>query len=159
MTDRLAARALQEAPAKPEHETTPMLRRFSVLLAEDDDPLRASLVELFAAEGWKIHPTGRGSEAVELARREPVDFSILDLHLEGMTGLDVLRALQREGRILPSIMMSGKATESEAQEARRHGVFTFLYKPLDLSELRASVDGLIRHHFGGPPTPTGFGGP
>lgn len=136
-----------------------MARSFSVLLAEDDDPLRACLADLLAAEGWSVHPTARGSEAVELARRVPVDFSILDLHLEGMTGLDVLRALAREGRTLPSIMMSGQATESEAREARRHGVFTFLYKPLDLQELRASVDGLIRHHFGGGPAPTGFGGP
>ena len=51
---------------------------------------------------------------------------------------------------LPSIMMSGQASKAEADQALHAGVFTFLKKPLDLIQLRGTVDMLIRHHYGTP---------
>jgi hypothetical protein len=60
-----------------------MARHFSVLLVEDDDPLRSSLNELLQGWGWSVHATALGGEALELARRVPLDFSILDMHLRG----------------------------------------------------------------------------
>lgn len=128
-----------------------MHRRFSVLLVEDDDPLRRCLKELLAAEGWHVHATGTGHEAVQLARVHRLDCSLLDWHLPGMSGLDVLRVITREVRPLPSIMMSGQASHEEASLALAAGVFRFLRKPLDLDNLRGSMAQLIRHHFG--PTP------
>ena len=128
-----------------------MPRRFSVLLVEDDDPLRRCLQELLAAEGWSVHATGTGPEAVELAKVYQPDFSLLDWHLPGMSGLEVLRVITRELRPLPSIMMSGQASREEASLALAEGVFRFLRKPLDLDHLRGSMQLLIRHHFG--PTP------
>lgn len=128
-----------------------MLRHFSVLLVEDDDPLRRCLQELLAAEGWSVHATGTGQEAVRLARLHQMDFSLLDLHLPGMSGLEVLRIISREVRPLPSIMMSGEATREEASLAIAEGVFQFLRKPLDLNNLRGSMDLLIQHHFGPSP--------
>lgn len=131
-----------------------MSRLFSVLLVEDDAPLRGVLAEYLSSFGWTVHSTGVGQEAVRWARTKPLDFSILDLHLPGMSGLDVLRAIARQesrkGRPLPSIMMSGEASREEAHTALREGVFTFLRKPLELNELRLSVDLLIRRHFGSP---------
>jgi CheY-like chemotaxis protein len=125
-----------------------MARPFTVLLVEDDDPLRRCLQELLAAEGWLVHATGTGPEAIELAKIHLPDFSLLDWHLPGMSGLEVLRAISREVRPLPSIMMSGQATPAEASLARAAGVFQFLRKPLDLQSLRGSMHLLIRHHFG-----------
>ncbi|MEM7201878.1 MAG: response regulator [Planctomycetota bacterium] len=125
-----------------------MPRRFSVLLAEDDDPLRRCLAELLVEQGWSVHAAGSGIEAVELARQHQPDFSLLDLHLPGLSGLEVLRLLSSEGRTLPSIMMSGEASTAETRLAMRRGVFRFLHKPLDLIHLRQSMDLLIQHHFG-----------
>ncbi len=128
-----------------------MARRFSVLLVEDDDPLRRCLAEVIAEQGWAVYPTGSGQEAVALARQHPLDFSLLDLHLPGMSGLDVLRAIAREVRPLPSIMMSGQASQEETRQALMQGVFQFLHKPIDLVHLRRSMESLIQHHYGTPP--------
>ena len=54
----------------------------------------------------------------------------------------------RRFRPLPSIMMSGQATREEASLAIAEGVFQFLRKPLDLDNLRGSMELLIQHHFG-----------
>lgn len=127
-----------------------MSRTFRVLLVEDDDPLRGCLDEFLASQGWQVFATDQGAEAVRAARAQRFDFSILDFHLPGMTGLEVLRAIT-ELRPLPSIMMSGLASPEETAAAQSAGVFTFLRKPLDLDRLRSSVELLIRHHFGNRP--------
>lgn len=132
-----------------------MSRHYSVLLVEDDDPLRRCLSELLAGQGYLVHATGSGPEAVRLAKLHPLDFSLLDLHLPGMSGLDVLRTISREVRPMPSIIMSGLATKEEASLVLAEGVFRFLRKPLDLNNLRGSVQLLIQHHFGPPPADPG----
>lgn len=126
---------------------------FRVLLVEDDDPLRGCLDELLASQGCHVAATAFGAEAISLARRRPFDFSILDFHLPGMTGLEVLMAIHAF-HPLPSIMMSGLASQEEAAAARAAGVFTFLRKPLDLAELRRTMDQLVLHHFGGSSGPS-----
>lgn len=126
-----------------------MRKRFSVLLAEDDAALRRCLAEVLAANGWSVHPAGSGPEAVELARHNPLDFSLLDMHLPGMTGIDVYRAIVREKGPLPWILMSGGATPEETSAAFSLGVHSFLRKPLDLGGLRSCLAELVQRHFGG----------
>ena len=126
-----------------------MRKRFSVLLAEDDTALRRCLAEVLSANGWVVHPAGTGPDAVELAQRVPLDFSLLDMHLPGMTGIDVYRAIVREQGPLPWILMSGQATPEETSVAFSLGVHSFLRKPLDLSGLRSCLQELVRRNFGG----------
>jgi DNA-binding response OmpR family regulator len=125
-----------------------MPRLFQVLLVEDDDPLRDVLVEVISRRGWAVHPAAEAAEALELARRVRIDFSLLDLHLPDLTGLDLLTRLRREMRALPSIMMSGAASQAEFEAARRAGVFQFLQKPLELVRLERTLDELVRTYFG-----------
>lgn len=119
---------------------------YSVLLVEDDDPLRGALHDLLCRRGFHVYATGLGDEAIELARRVQLDFSILDMHLRGTTGLEVLRTIMREVRPLPSIMISGAATTEEQRKALDLGVFSFLSKPIEADRLRSTLDLLIRHH-------------
>ena len=127
-----------------------MLQSFRVLLVEDDDSLRVCLGEFLADLGWDVGLASSAREALRLAMSQRFDFSILDFHLpDGQTGLEVFRRISSV-RPLPAILMSGAANRDEAVEALQAGVFTFLRKPLDLERLRASVQLLITHHFGGP---------
>lgn len=128
-----------------------MHKPLSVLLAEDDIALQRCLAEVLAANGWAVHSAATGPDAVELARRTPLDFSLLDMHLPGMTGIEVYRTIVREKGPLPWILMSGQATMEDAAAARSLGVHTFLRKPLDLIALRSSLAELIRTYFGGAP--------
>ena len=128
-----------------------MAQNFSVLLVEDDDPLRQILSELLRAKGWHVLSTGRGGEAVEMAKTHHVDFSILDLHLPGISGLEVFQRIANEIGPLPSIMISGGANRQETWAALQAGVFTFLPKPIAFPHLQASLDRLIKFHFQKPP--------
>ncbi|MBM4061262.1 MAG: response regulator [Planctomycetes bacterium] len=126
-----------------------MSQTFRVLLVEDDDSLRCCLGEFLGSHGWEVAATGQGQEAMRWAMRHRFDFSILDFHLPGITGLELFQQLTSI-RPLPSILMSGLATIDEAAAARHAGFFAFLRKPLELDRLRQSVQQLIQTHFGGP---------
>lgn len=119
------------------------------MLVEDDESLRNCLGEFLASHGWEVGATALATDAMAMARRRRFDFSILDFHLPGMTGLELFRQLAAI-RPLPSILMSGLASAEEAAAAHHAGFFTFLRKPLELARLRESVEALIRTHFGGP---------
>ena len=126
-----------------------MSQTFRVLLVEDDDSLRNCLGEFLEGNGWEVGATGFSTDAMAMAKRHRFDFTILDFHLPGMTGLELFQGLATI-RPLPGILMSGLATPEEAAAARHAGFFAFLRKPLELERLRHSVQQLIQTHFGGP---------
>ncbi len=135
-----------------------MAQSFRVLLVEDDDSLRGCLAEFLASQGWDVRATGFAKEALHMMQRQRFDFSLLDFHLPGMTGLELFQriALMRQVSSmvpLPAILMSGMASAEEAAAAHHAGFFAFLRKPLDLLRLRLSLHLLIQTHFGGPIVP------
>lgn len=128
---------------------SPMSQCFRVLLVEDDDSLRACLGEFLDGLGWTVGATAHATEALTLARRQRFDFTLLDFHLPGMTGLELFQQLAAV-QPLPAILMSGLASLEEIAAAQHAGFFTFLRKPLELERLRHSIERLIQTHFGGP---------
>lgn len=126
-----------------------MSQSFRVLLVEDDDSLRCCLGEFLASQGWEVGATAFAAEALRMAQQRRFDFSLMDFHLPGMTGLELFQQLASL-RPLPAILMSGLASAEEAAAAQHAGFFAFLRKPLDLGRLRGALQGLIQTHFGGP---------
>ena len=129
-----------------------MPQSFRILLVEDDDSLRGCLVEFLQSQGWGVDATAFATEALQLARGQRFDFGLLDFHLPETTGPQLLQQLLAL-RPMPSILMSGLANASEVAAAQQAGFFTFLRKPLDLNQLRQSLERLIQSHFGGPLAP------
>lgn len=126
-----------------------MTKNLTVLLVEDDDPLRDVLTELLRNWGCVVYPADHAHQALDVVRHAPIDFSILDMHLPGMTGLEIFRAIRREkGAPLPSILMSGEATAEDARRALELGMFRFLRKPIEVDTLRHCLDTLVAQHFG-----------
>jgi DNA-binding response OmpR family regulator len=126
-----------------------MFQSFRILLVEDDDSLRTCLGEFLADHGWEVGAAACGNEAAMLFAQQRFDFSILDYHLPGITGLELFRQLSAQ-RQLPALLMSGLASTEEIVAARDAGFFGFLRKPLELDALRGAVEHLIRANFGGP---------
>ena len=112
---------------------------FTVFLVEDDQAVRASLVEALAE--FKI--TVRDyMTAMEFYRdyREPVPgVLILDLRLPGMTGSELQDKLIEDGFELPIVMISGHADVPMAVRAMKNGAFDFLCKPVRVEALVAAI--------------------
>src|SRR5688572_4518418 len=88
-------------------------KQFAVLLAEDDDALRDVLGQVLSAQGWNVFPAASGPEALCVVQKEKIDFSILDLHMPGLSGIETLQLIRQEVKLLPCIFISGQATKEE----------------------------------------------
>lgn len=111
-----------------------------ILVADDDDGLRDALGELLARLGYQILHAADGHDALRQVRERDPLLSILDFHMPGLTGLEILQQLRptRTGP-LPCILMSAEATPVERDEAIAVGAFGFFPKPFDIERLLACV--------------------
>ena len=122
-------------------------KALTLLLAEDDDALRDTLLHFFSSEGFQVYAAGTGREAIDIARNKKISFSIMDIHLAGMNGIDVFQSITREVGQMPCIFMSGDASPEVMEKALHAGAYTFLSKPIQMELMRLSVERLIYKFF------------
>jgi len=122
------------------------------VLVIDDEPKIADLCrDYLRAAGYGVLTAGDGPEGLALARREHPDLVVLDLMLPGMDGLDVCRALRRDGSV-PIIMLTARVDESDRLVGLELGADDYLTKPFSPRELVARVRTVLRRA-GGATTP------
>ena len=114
-----------------------------VLVVEDSDlalALRANL----ETEGHDVEVAGDGRGGLERARASRPDLLVLDLMLPDLDGLQLLRALRREGRTMPVLVLTARGQESDKVLALKLGADDYLTKPFGVLELLARVEALLR---------------
>ncbi len=117
----------------------------TVLVAEDEQAARASLVELLEAEGFRVVFAEDGEQALSLTLREEPDAVLLDIRMPGLDGLSVLRRALQGGSNSTFIVMTAYGDSSTAIEAMKLGAFDYLSKPLDFAHVVAQLDRAIEH--------------
>ncbi len=120
-----------------------MLLPNRALLADDDREVRQGVAELLAPFGLEVLHAESGPEALEIAslRLSSLALMVLDMHMPGLTGLEVLNRLRSRTSDLwvPCIFYSGEAAESVQREALEAGAWAFLRKPVQPDLLRVEV--------------------
>ncbi|MHB1191578.1 MAG: sigma-54-dependent transcriptional regulator [Longimicrobiales bacterium] len=115
-----------------------------VLIVDDEGNIRRMLRALLESEGYGVRDAATAEEALADAERTPPEVVLLDLMLPGMSGLDALPRFGEACPGAPVIMMSGRATLSDAVAATRMGAFHFFEKPLTpesvLVTIRAALE-------------------
>ncbi len=101
-----------------------------VLIVDDEGNIRRMLRALLESEGYSVQEAGSAEEALLVAQETPPEAVLLDLMLPGIDGLEALARFTRTVPGVPVVMMSGRATLSDAVQATRMGAFHFLEKPL-----------------------------
>lgn len=121
-----------------------------ILLIEDDDLLRRSLVEQMATQEdiGDIIQAASGAEGLEAALSTPTPFDLvlLDLGLPDMDGRDVCRALRGQGVRCPIIMLTASDSEADTITGLEAGANDYVTKPFRLAVLMARVKAHIRQH-------------
>lgn len=115
-----------------------------ILVVEDAPHVRQFLLAGLRAEGHELSPAGDLAEARAALDRGGVEFLIIDRMLPDGDGLDLVRALRREGRRLPTICLTGRDRVDERVEGLRSGVDDYLVKPFSFEELLARIDAVRR---------------
>ena len=111
------------------------------LLLIDDDPalIPEQVRQAFPAPAHRVEVARTGAEGLERVRAEPPDVILLDLRLPDQSGLEVYQQIRRIDARIPVIFITMAKTADAAIEAMKQGAYDYLFKPLDLHQLRRVV--------------------
>lgn len=117
----------------------------TILLVDDDELLRGSLVRMLKRAGFHVFDVASGARAIEILRNatEPIHGAIVDFTMPDMDGEEVIRALRRLQSHLPAILVSGYNEDYFAQRFIDPKDTEFLSKPFDSTQLITKLNKVL----------------
>lgn len=106
-----------------------------LLLVDDEAGYVNVLSNRLSRRGIQVKKTYSGTEAIQVLRKEDFDVAILDLKMEDMDGIEVLKIFRKMAPEMAIIMLTGHGSERAAKEGVDMGAFDYLTKPCELEEL------------------------
>lgn len=110
-----------------------------LLLIDDEVGYVDVLANRLGKRGIAVTKAYSGTQALQAARRQDFDVALLDLKMEDMDGIEVLKVFNRMGMDMEVIMLTGHGSQEAALEGLRNGAFDYLTKPCELDELLGKI--------------------
>jgi DNA-binding NtrC family response regulator len=120
-------------------ETTLEKMTGRICVVDDNARARQSMADVLKHAGHEVFTCSSGREALQLLDKELLDVVVTDLQMPGMTGLELIRALEARKFDGQVVMVTAFATVEAAVDAMRHGAFDFIEKPFDAEQLEQLV--------------------
>ncbi|CAN5213786.1 response regulator transcription factor [soil metagenome] len=114
-----------------------------ILVVDDEPNIREVVGRYLRREGYAVVPAADGEEALRLYRRERPGLVVLDLMLPKVSGIEVCRRIQAEGRV-PLIMLTARGEEEDRIVGLGLGADDYVVKPFSPRELVARVGAVLR---------------
>jgi diguanylate cyclase (GGDEF)-like protein/PAS domain S-box-containing protein len=115
------------------------------ILIIDDEPAIRGLLHEYLSESYRCVEAGSAEAALELLRAEKFDLVLSDIQMGGISGLEMVPRLLELAPETVVIMVSGISTIESAIEAMRVGVFDYVTKPFDFTQVGAAVRRALEH--------------
>lgn len=110
-----------------------------LLLVDDEIGYVEILSKRMSKHGIKATAAFSGAEAIRAMRGECFDAAVLDLKMEDMDGIEVLKILRKMDSRMPVIMLTGHGSERAARDGIKYGAIDYLTKPCDFEELVSKI--------------------
>ena len=117
-----------------------------MLIVEDDPAARLGLEQLVRTWGFTAESAGDGEEALEKVTAFRPAIVITDLVMPRMGGLELLRALRRQGADSTTLLLTAQGTVETAVEAIKEGAYDYLTKPVEPQRLKILLDKIVERH-------------
>lgn len=114
------------------------------LIVEDDVNIARFVARVLEEEGFGVEICERGADAITRGRAGDLDVILLDWMLPDVDGLDVCRALRREGSVAPILMLTARGEVRERVEGLKAGADDYIVKPFEIDELLARIQAVRR---------------
>ena len=116
----------------------------TILIAEDDAPIREALERVLRFEGYDTVAVHDGAAALEAFRDHDPDAAVLDVNMPFVDGMSVVRRLRDHGDDVPILLLTARTSTPDRVAGLDAGADDYLSKPFELDELLARVRALLR---------------
>ena len=106
-----------------------------LLLVDDEEGFVNVLTKRLARRNINVTVALSGTEGIQALRKQDFDVAVLDLKMEDMDGIEVLKIFKKMYPEMAVIMLTGHGSEQAAKEGMEYGAFDYLTKPCQLEEL------------------------
>jgi two-component system NtrC family response regulator/two-component system nitrogen regulation response regulator GlnG len=115
---------------------------FKLLFVDDEADFLSTLDEFFSGLGYTVFTASNGQQGLLRLRENAPDAVFLDISMPHMDGSETLRLIRELDPKIQVIIVSGYASESLARELLDQGAYDFFQKPIDLLQLRQTIERL-----------------
>jgi two-component system phosphate regulon response regulator PhoB len=118
----------------------------NILLIEDEEPIREMLHFALSTAGFQLQAAETGEVGLRLLEQHPIDLVLLDWMLPDQSGLEVVKAIRKHGKMqqVPIIMLTARAEETDKVRALSLGADDYVVKPFSPLELIARIQAILR---------------
>ena len=113
--------------------------QIKVLLVDDEEGYVNVLAKRMTKRQVEVSIALSGSEAIQTLRKKDFDVAVVDLKMEDIDGIEVLKIFKKMDPELPVVMLTGHGSEKAARDGLALGAFDYLTKPCDLEDLLATI--------------------
>jgi len=113
-------------------------RRKTLLIVDDDEGMRETMTAMLRLD-YRVLRVATGEAALQVMQKEDVELTLLDVHLPGISGIEVLRILKENYPYTEVVVVSSAKEVEVAIEVMRHGAYHYISKDFDADGLRALV--------------------
>ncbi|MFH2218983.1 MAG: response regulator [Pseudomonadota bacterium] len=110
-----------------------------VLIVDDEKRFRITLSKLLKTNGISAKGVESGENALEELVKNSYDVVLLDVKMPGISGIEVLKQMKKQGCDAEVIVLSGHASVDAALEIMNFGAYDYLLKPMDVDDLLAKI--------------------
>ena len=121
------------------------MEQVRILVVDDELVIRESLAGWLRRDGYHVGTVPSGEDAIETLKTEGFDILLLDIQMDGMSGMDVLDHVKEEYPDIDVIMITAFGSVPSAVKAMKSHAFDYILKPFDPDELGVLIKRLVDH--------------
>ena len=117
-----------------------------ILVIEDYEPIRSSIVQALVEEGFAVDESADGSSGLWLAKSGEHDAIVLDIMLPQASGIEILKSLRQSDNHVPVLLLTALGEIDQRITGLDNGADDYLVKPFAMAELVVRLQALCRRH-------------
>lgn len=121
-----------------------MKRQIRILVVEDEEPIRAGLIDVLVFHGYEVECAETGPVGLQKALSGKFDLILLDIMLPEMDGYEVCDRIRTADRNQPVIMLTAKTSDEEIVQGLKLGADDYVPKPFSIQQLVLRIEAVLR---------------
>jgi FixJ family two-component response regulator len=118
-------------------------RDIEIAVIDDDDSFRLALVESLSSLGYRSDGYASGENYVRAVGDKSFNCIVADIHMPGISGLDLMKRLSAEGSTTPVVLITARLDTNLEAKAAAAGAAGLLRKPFEINDLIRCIEGAV----------------